>query len=59
VSAVAEGAIVVAALLLAVGGPVVLWWLVESETDDTRVVDRKTAERTARADTRDPPDRRD
>lgn len=32
----------------AVGLPVLVWLLVEAETDDTRVVDRETAEREAR-----------
>ena len=44
-------------LLIAVGGPLVLWWAIRSGTDDNRVTDRGAAERAARADTdrkRDP-----
>jgi hypothetical protein len=54
VSAVAaEALLVVLVLAVAVGAPVVLWLLVESETDRTEVTDRETAERLARSDSRD------
>jgi hypothetical protein len=54
VSAVAAEALLVALVLaVAVGAPVVLWLLVESETDRTEVTDRETAERLARSDSRD------
>ncbi|MFD1640846.1 hypothetical protein [Halohasta litorea] len=38
-------------LLFAVGGPLLLWWAIRSETDDNRVTDRQAAERAVRADT--------
>jgi hypothetical protein len=54
VSAVAgEAFVVLLVLAFAVGAPVVLWLLVESETDRTEVTDRQTAERLARSDSRD------
>ena len=37
-------------LLIAVGGPLLLWWAIRSETDDSRVTDRQVAERAVRAD---------
>lgn len=40
-------------LLLGVAAPLALWRLVESERDDGPETDRRTAERTARRDTRD------
>ena len=53
-SAVAgEALVVLLVLAFAVGAPVVLWLLVESETDRTEVTDRETAERLARSDSRD------
>lgn len=42
-------------LLLAVAAPLALWRLVRAEGDDGPEVDRETAERTARRDTRDDP----
>jgi hypothetical protein len=39
-------------LLLAVAAPLVLWLLIESETDDPDVMDRRSAEESARADSR-------
>ncbi|WP_193767666.1 hypothetical protein [Halorientalis pallida] len=39
-------------LLLAIGAPVLLWLLIESETDDPDVMDRQRAEASARADSR-------
>jgi len=44
-------------LLIAVGGPLLFWLAIRSETDDNRVTDRKAAEQAVRADTnteRDP-----
>ena len=38
-------------LLIAVGGPLLLWWAIRSETDDNRVTDRRSAERAVRTDT--------
>jgi hypothetical protein len=38
-------------LLIAVGGPLLIWWGVRSETDDSRITDRRSAERAVRADT--------
>ncbi|MEA1932184.1 MAG: hypothetical protein U9O06_11640 [Euryarchaeota archaeon] len=38
-------------LLFAVGGPLLLWWAIRSETDDNRVTGRQAAERAVRADT--------
>jgi hypothetical protein len=49
----AEFAFVLLALLLAVAAPLVLYALVSSETDDLPVMDRQTAERAARRDTRE------
>lgn len=49
----AESAFVLLVLLLAVAAPLVLYALVSSETDDLPVMDRETAERAARRDTRE------
>ncbi len=42
-------------LLFAIGGPLLLWWLIDTESDheETEHRDRKNAERAARRDTRD------
>ncbi|WP_424019694.1 hypothetical protein ACOZ4N_09555 [Halorientalis pallida] len=45
-------------LLVAIGAPVLLWLLIESETDDPDVMDRRSAEASARADSRTAADRR-
>jgi len=39
-------------LLIAVGGPLLIWWVIRSETDDTRITDRRSAEQAVRADRR-------
>jgi hypothetical protein len=49
----AEALVVVVFLLLAVAAPFVLYALVRSEHDAREEMDRETAERTARRDTRD------
>ena len=49
----AEFAFVLLAFLLAVAAPLVLYAFVSSETDDLPVMDRETAERAARRDTRE------
>lgn len=49
-------ALVVLVLLLAVVGPVVLYYLVRSEHDQRRELSREEAERAARRDTRGDPD---
>lgn len=49
----AEGLFVAVALLLALAGPFVLYVLVRGEHDARREMDRETAERAARRDTRD------
>ncbi|MFD1587011.1 hypothetical protein ACFR9U_08445 [Halorientalis brevis] len=46
----AEGAVLILVLLLAVAGPFVLYALIQSETDDVPTMDRTEAERTARRD---------
>ena len=46
----AEGAVFVLVLLLALAGPFVLYALIQSETDDVPTMDRTEAERTARND---------
>ncbi|ATW88366.1 hypothetical protein halTADL_1611 [Halohasta litchfieldiae] len=38
-------------LLIAVGGPLLIWWGIRSETNDTPVTDRRSAEQAVRADT--------
>jgi len=53
-----SSAFVAVLVLLALVVPVGLWLLIESETDETSVMDRESAERSARADARDPPDHR-
>ncbi len=53
----AEALLLVTFLLLTVAGPLVLWRLVQSERDDGPGVDRESAERAARRDTRDDPRR--
>ncbi|KZN25449.1 hypothetical protein A4G99_02865 [Haladaptatus sp. R4] len=42
-------------LLFAIGGPLVLWWLIDTESDreETEHHDWSSAERAARRDTRD------
>ena len=49
-SSVTTGVVFVLMLLLALGGPLVLYALIQSETDDVSVMDREAAERTARSD---------
>ena len=46
----AEAALLLVFLAVAVAGPVVLWYLTESETDRTEVMDRQAAEDSARSD---------
>ena len=55
-SSVATGAVFVLVLLLALGGPLVLYALIQSETDDVSVMDREAAERTVRSDSGEEPD---
>jgi hypothetical protein len=38
-------------LLIAVGGPLLIWWGVRSETDNGQITDRRSAERAVRTDT--------
>jgi uncharacterized protein HemX len=45
-------------LVLGIGGPLLLYWLVRAEHDDREVMDREPAERTARRDVDDDHDRR-
>lgn len=52
----AEGVVFVLVLLLALGGPLVLYALIQSETDDVPVMDREAAERAARSDSGNGPD---
>jgi multisubunit Na+/H+ antiporter MnhG subunit len=47
------GAALVAVLLLAIAGPVVLYLLVRAEHDRREPMDRESAERAARRDTRE------
>ena len=47
----AEAAIVVLVLLLALGGPVLLWYAIQGETADNPRMSREKAERVARQDT--------
>lgn len=49
---------VVLIFLFALAIPIGLWLLIESETDDTPVLDRESAEQSARADTREQAERR-
>ncbi|SEN22247.1 hypothetical protein SAMN05216388_100291 [Halorientalis persicus] len=53
------GGFFVVFLLVAIGAPVLLWLLIESETDDPDVMDRRSAEEAARADSRTATDRRE
>ncbi|AQL41926.1 hypothetical protein BV210_03990 [Halorientalis sp. IM1011] len=48
----AGGFVLVFGLVFALGVPLVLWALVNAETDDTDVMDRQRAEESARADRR-------
>lgn len=41
------GAVLVLVILLGIGLPVALWYLIEAETESTVVTDRETAEREA------------
>jgi hypothetical protein len=52
-----EGALVLVFVLLAVGGPLLLYALVRAEHDDREVMDRSAAERAARRDVDDDSDR--
>ncbi|MCO8243026.1 hypothetical protein [Haladaptatus sp. AB643] len=49
------GGIFVLFFLFAIGGPLVLWWLIDTESDreETEHHDWSSAERAARRDTRD------
>ena len=51
------GALVLVVVLLAVGGPLLLYAFVRAEHDDREVMDRSTAERAARRDVDDDSDR--
>ena len=53
----AEVGVVVLFLLLGVGAPLLLYWLVRAEHDDREVMDRASAERVARRDTDEDRDR--
>lgn len=55
---VSGSALAVLVLLLSVAVPVGIWLCIRSETGNTRVMDRASAERAARADTRERADRR-
>jgi nitrogen fixation-related uncharacterized protein len=48
----AGGFFLVFVLVFAIGAPLLLWALIEGETDDTDVMDRRSAEASARADSR-------
>ena len=54
----AGGFFLVFVLVLAVGAPLLLWTLIEGETDDADVMDRRSAEASARADSRTAAERR-
>ena len=54
----AEALLLVVILLLAVAAPLALWRLVQTERDDGPGMDRGSAERAARRDTRDDSRRR-
>ncbi|RMB23891.1 hypothetical protein [Haloplanus aerogenes] len=47
------GVLVLVFLLLGVGGPLLLYWLVRAEHENREVMDRDAAERAARRDTDD------
>ncbi|MEF8856358.1 MAG: hypothetical protein V5A16_02935 [Haloplanus sp.] len=53
-----SGAVVLAVLLLGIGGSLLLYWLVRAEHADRKVMDRSAAERDARRDVDDDRDRR-
>jgi hypothetical protein len=53
-----EGAFVLVFVLLAVGGPLLLYALVRAEHDDREVMDRSAAERAARRDVDDESERK-
>ena len=55
----ADALLFVLVLLLAVGAPLVLYVLIESETEDLPTMDREAAERAARRDTPDESARND
>jgi nitrogen fixation-related uncharacterized protein len=52
-AAITVVSIVVIAVLLCLGGALVLFWAVETEQDDRPVMQREAGERTARQDTDD------
>ncbi|WP_335999781.1 hypothetical protein [Halorientalis halophila] len=54
----AGSGVVLLVLAFALVAPVALWLLIESETDDTDVMDRRRAEDSARADSRATAERR-
>lgn len=57
-STVAAEGLFVVALVSGLAVPFVIWALTEAETDDTDVMDRRTAEESARADSRGDAERR-